>query len=368
MVELVAGLRAPVIAACAVYGLAALLGRVLDAGSLYVVDLGPPPNASGWSGWAPFLSGLALVAALATIARRRILATSHTIARRVIAGPLLIGVAVVASAGVLAFGYRMSAAVPRAEASTTVGPAREEPAPAVTDAASASPPPSASASSVAPLLEDSAPEEALRAAIDGGAVALTELSQRFPKDPRVLRPLAVALGKERNRSSEMLRVLDTLFVVSPVAASDAEIYALVRAAVLVPATQQRALDVMKTTMGTKGADLLFDLVLNEPLLRERARTHLETAEVQRNFSPSLAIAYELFIAPTCVARLALLPQAVRDGDERTLAILTQVTARIAHNCGPKRNRWCPALCDQDTPRFEQAMKEIQERLDRRPSP
>jgi len=372
MISLVEGLRAPIVAACAVYGLAALLGRVLDAGSLYVRDVAAPPNASGWSGWAPFLFGLGLLAAVATAARRRILATSHSLLRRVAAGPILIGVVALVSVIMLAFGYRMSAETSaRLAASTTEAAAVIRPEPSVgassggkRDAPAPTPSESARRAEPAPPepAVDRAADAELEAAVAGGPAALTELQAKFPKDPRVLKVLAFALGRDKSRASEMLRVLDTLFVVAPEETGDAQIYALVRAAALVPATSQRALDMAKTTMGPKGADLLFDLVQNESTIAARARPLLETAEVQRNLSPALEVAYELFIAPTCAARLALLPQAVRDGDQRSLAILTQVTAKVAHNCGPRRNKWCPALCDKDTPRFELAMKQIQDRL------
>lgn len=368
MISLVEGLRAPIIAACAVYGLAALLGRVLDAGSLYVRDIAAPPNASGWSGWAPFLFGLGLLAAIATALRRRILATSHTALRRVAAGPVLIGLVTAASVTMLAFGYRMSAQQSRGLAETASVPElAQEPEPTVATGASVpstSAPPGSIETTAHPTEPpvDRAPDVDLQAAIASGTPALTELQGKFPKDPRVLKPLALALGKEKNRASEMLRVLDSLFVVAPDEAADAQIYGLVRTAALVPATSQRALDMAKTTMGQMGADLLFDLVQNESMIAGRARPLLETAEVQRNLSPALEVAYELFIAPTCAARLALLPKVIRDGDTRSLTILTQVTARTAHNCGPRRNRWCPALCDKDTPQFESAMKQVQDRL------
>lgn len=363
MITLVEALRAPILAACAVYGVASVAGRVLDATSAYMP--GVAPNASGWVGWAPFLFALGLLAAVAVALRRRVLGAAPSALRRFLAGPLLVGGVVAASVALTIVGYRESARSasappqPSGAAAPSVLPDVSQRAPLGPSAAPSAVPSAVPSSDVVP---ERAPDADVARATAGGAQALMDLQLRFPKDPRVLKALALALGKEPSRASEMLRVLDSLFVVAPEEANDAGVYALVEGAALTPTTSQRALDMMKTSMGAKGADLLFELLLDQPLLRTRARTLLETAEAQRNFSPALKVAYDLYTASSCAARVGLLPQAIRDGDERSIAILSQSTARTMHNCGPKRNKWCPAQCDKDAPQIDDATRKIQERL------
>ena len=107
--------------------------------------------------------------------------------------------------------------------------------------------------------------------------------------------------------------------------------------------------------------MLFDLVLNQPDVRERARIALETNEVQRNLTPALRVAYDLYTAPTCTARVGLLPQVVRDGDDRAVAVISMQTAKTKRGCGPRRDKPCPAPCSKDVAAFEDAIKKIRER-------
>jgi len=108
MVDLVSAVRAPVVAAAVVYGLVSLVGRVLDAGSIYA-HVGRPPNASGWPGWAVFFFGLGLVAAVAAILRGWIVGASKSLFRRFVGGPILFAIAGAGVAELLVVGYRLSA-------------------------------------------------------------------------------------------------------------------------------------------------------------------------------------------------------------------------------------------------------------------
>ncbi len=365
MVELVAAIRAPVVAAAAVYGLVALTGRVLDAGSLYFHGLGPPPNASGWPGWAPFLFGLGLVAAIASVLRSWILGATRSLGRRLVAGPLLLGLATCGGAAILVVGYKLSAAGDHGK------PRKGERADIAKDAAPSSLPstPAQLTPTAAPVEAkmpdkpaDRAPDDALASATQTGADALSDLFTKYPKDARVGKALALALGKESERASELLRVVDNLFTIAPELEADPDLAGFVRAAADKPATSQRAIELMRTEMGSSGTDMLFDFVLNDPLLRERARAALETSEAQRNLSPAVRIAYDIFTAPSCAQRAELVPQAIKDGDERAIAVLQLSSAKVGHTCGPKHNKPCPAACEKEAPVFEQAIKEIQDKL------
>ncbi len=114
-------------------------------------------------------------------------------------------------------------------------------------------------------------------------------------------------------------------------------------------------------MGLGGAEMLFDIVLAQPEIRPRARAALDTSEVQARLSPALKIAYDLYSAASCTARVELLPQAVRDGDDRAVNALALSMQRTMRGCGPKKNKPCPAACAKEVPAFEQAIKQIKAR-------
>lgn len=378
MVELVAAIRGPVLASASVYGVAALAGRVLDVASRYLPASAPTPNASGWHGWAPFLFAIGALAALAAIFRQRIVGHSTSLFRRFLGGPVLLGLIGAAGAALLLTGYRMSprnaddavklfTVTPQASSPTSAHTPLP-PSPATSGGSTATRAPHETdeqrpdEQKPAPAPIDHASEADLAEAIARGVPELTSLQSRYPNDPNVLKPLAFALGKEPGRSSEVLRVLDTLFTEAPGEALDVDLGKMVQVAAASATTSQRAIELMQTRMGPRGADMLFDIVLNQPEFRQRAHVALETAEVQRNLSPALKIAYDLNTAATCSAREALLPQAARDGDARTVTVLNQVTVKTVRGCGPHKNKPCPALCAKEAPAIEQTLAIIRAKL------
>jgi len=288
---------------------------------------------------------------------------------RILAGPVALGLAFAGAAFAGAQGYRLEAARPEAIAAAEVGAIVPDPAvapPAQPAGSQASLPPAAppaSADPAPPEQPEGVAADVLRKAVEGGVPALTALSTKHPQDPAVLDALARALGKEPEKSSELLRVLDALFTVAPDKATDEELAKLVMAAAVAPSTSARAIELMRARMGLSGAEMLFDLMIARPEIRPRARAALESSEVQRALSPALKIAYDLYAAPSCDARLELLDEAVRDGDERAVHALAMQTAKTLKGCGPRRNKPCPAPCGQHTAAFDAAAQKIKTRIE-----
>ncbi|HTJ81560.1 MAG TPA: serine/threonine-protein kinase, partial [Polyangiaceae bacterium] len=306
MMTLVVAIRGPVVAATSAYGIVTLAGRVLDAALPRVTKTITAPDASGWSGWSPFIAGVALAAAIGAMIQHRLLVQGASWARRALAGTLAALTIGIGGAAVLLVGYRLHEKAPAqiAAAGPSTPIKREElHAPAGTGEPVTTARPVHTAQPEGP--EGDSDARASKAELDeataSGAEALTALSSTYPKDPAVLRALALALAKDKDRTSELLRVVDALFSVEPKSTEDAEIAALVKDAALKVSTSARAIEMMQTRMGQIGADMLFDIVLNQPDFRERARVAFETSEVQRNLSPALRVAYDLYTAPTCSA-------------------------------------------------------------------
>jgi serine/threonine protein kinase len=368
MVELVPRLRGPLIAAAAVYGLLVLLGRALDGlGTQFSAPV-LAPGLSGWMGWGPILFGVALIAALATAIRRRLVESSGGALRRLVAVPAVYGIALVATIALLQLGVRLRSsaaelaalpepvvpvAVPTASPSTVTP--TQPPKPEL------EPAPPLPAADTAPI--ERAPTELLAQAIPGGADTLGELRERYPRDPAVLEPLALAYAQRPEGMLPALEALDTLFAVAPNKVLDRLLNELVmKAALAAGGVAARALDLMAQRMGRRGADLLYDMFVTSPSLRVAARERLDNPATKQNFSPALAIAYELKIAKGCEARLPLLARAGKLGDERSLAILQTLSTRTKKGCGPRKLKPCPAPCTAEAAAFKRAAGEIQKRL------
>ncbi len=243
-------------------------------------------------------------------------------------------------------------------------PEPEKPAPRAEGPAAADSTPAPS--QPAPMPEgpiERAPQELLAPAIQRGVEGLKELAARYPRDPAVLEPLAVAHSKQKGGELGSLEALDTLFAVAPHKALDKQLATIVTKAALGPGdVAARALDLMAQRMGNQGADMLYDLWVTAPKLRVAARERLDNPKVRESFSPALAAAFDLRITDGCEAREKLLPRVAKVGDERSIAILQMLSSRTKKGCGYRKSRPCPPPCSKQAADFKRAASEIQKRL------
>jgi len=369
MMDLVAAVRGPVLAGAFAYGTASLVVRVVDASSSQLALSIAAPHGSGWLGWAPFFAAVGLAASLAAAVRQRLLATSFTFFRRLVAGPVVVGLAVVASVGTLYLGIDVGARARVARESNVAldpkGTAAEPVIPAAPAATVLSTPNAASSPAAPPPRSDRATLEQVDKATSEGVGALTALRERFPTDPAVLEALAIELSKDAHRISEMVGVLEVLLAEEPKRAEIPKVANLVLSAALTQSTTERAFTLMTKRMGVRGAEMLFDLVLAQPFLRPRALAALATKEVQAVLTPALKISLELYTLRTCEERLELLTKVERDGDERTIGVLTIFTLPTKRGCGFKKLHPCPAMCARYAEQFGKAKVAIKTRLERR---
>ena len=366
IVEMVPKLRGPLVAAAATYGLVALLGRAMDGCGAQFGARVVAPGVSGWLGWGPILFGVAVIAAVAVTVRRRLLGVNPGGMRRLLAGPVVLGGAAAATIALLQFGVRLRTVVPTIAAQPEVvapEPATPEPEKPATTASAAAPPvtPPPATSSTPPI--ERAPSQELARAIPRGVGGLVELRERYPRDPGVLEPLALAYGEQPGGDVKALEVLDTLFQVAPHKALDKKLSTIV-----MRATQQtgdiaaKALDLMAFRMGKAGPDLLYDLFVANSRLRVSARERLDDPRTRAHFTPELAIAYELRTAKGCDERVPLLPRAAKVGDERSMAVLQLLSNRTKRGCGWKKSRPCPPPCQSQAAAFRKTASDIQSRL------
>jgi hypothetical protein len=92
---------------------------------------------------------------------------------------------------------------------------------------------------------------------------------------------------------------------------------------VVPPEGERVFTFLTTKAGPAGPDILFDLVTTRGGTRAASYSEdlLRRDDVRAKGTPALRIAWDLRVAATCDARVALFDRAKADGDRRVLASL-----------------------------------------------
>jgi len=349
VVDWVHRLRGPVVAALCAYGVAAFLTRFADElltrPSLGRLGFGHPPGVA-YRGYSIVLPAIGLLAALAMAAHRRWW-RARKLWRRVVFGPVL-SVAMAALASALLF-FTLQR---RALLEPPKPPAVAAPAPA--DGASAPPvlPPPVE---VRPI---TAPESELVAAVAEGADGLRVLSERYPRDPAVIKALVLAFASNPDTLLEAVEATRRLLSIAPDQQDDKDLrYIVSRAASDKGKASELAFVVMSQHMGKTGADLLYELMLQRSELETRAKIALESSRRASQFSPALAIAYDLRFSPSCASRLGLLPRAQEFGDERSAQQLLALSRR-PQGCKRTKTRLCKAPCGDESRAFVDTVRKI----------
>jgi serine/threonine-protein kinase len=363
VVDWVHRLRAPVVAGLCAYGLAAFLTRFADElltrSSIGGLWFGQPPGVA-YRGYSIVLPAIGLFGALAMAGHRRWW-RARRLWRRVVFGPVLVLATLGASAGLLFLTLNQRAldkppvvvASAVAEAPVPGAPAPLAPVEAAAPPAP-SPPPEAA--------PQTAPQNELVTAVAQGADGLRILSERYPRDPAVLKALVLAFASKSDTLLEAVEATRRLLSVSPDEQDDSDVrYIVSRAATDKGKASELAFVVMSQHMGKAGADLLYSLMLLRPELETRAKIALESSRLNSNFSPALAIAYDLRFAPSCASRLGLLPRAAEFGDDRSAQQLLTLSRRPP-NCKKTKTRLCRSPCADESRAFIDTVRKIYQRL------
>jgi len=212
-----------------------------------------------------------------------------------------------------------------------------------------------------PAAVKKAPLDELARASAKGTAGLLPLSERYPKDPDVLRPLLFAFASRATGLADAMVVAQRLFDVAPENTQDPNLKFLVKKAATTPGQASKlALVVMATHMGSAGPDILYDLLVNEPKLAKRAKELLDSPEVTELSSPALLVALALRDADTCAAKGTLIERAAELGDQRSSSLLLPLVGS-RRGCGKWRRYPCPAKCPKEAAEFRKAIAQIVKR-------
>jgi hypothetical protein len=182
-----------------------------------------------------------------------------------------------------------------------------------------------------------------------------------PRDADTWKARAVELARSPEDLAAAVDALEQLLRIAPEKAGDTEVRRIVTAA----ATSGRdaspaAFRLMSNAMGSKGPDLLYELMLEQPELSERAKFRLTRFSVRRRFSPQLSIAFDLLFAATCAGRTSMLQRAHELGDQRSINVLSSLVS-LAPNCGRGGPR-CAVACPRESAVFTRSIELITQRL------
>jgi hypothetical protein len=211
-----------------------------------------------------------------------------------------------------------------------------------------------------------APEEELTKAVAKGVDGLLPLSERYPRDPAVLKPLMFAFASRATTLADAMAIAQRLVATAPEESADPQLRYLVRKGAQTPGQAAKlAFELMTHDMGRSGPDLIYDLWLTSPKAKERAEALLKKPEVREKFSPELAIAYDLRLAKSCEDKVPLLERAAQLGDERSLGQLSPLATKSKKGCGRWKRNPCPAPCAKQAKEYMDAIRTISKRVNAR---
>ncbi len=194
---------------------------------------------------------------------------------------------------------------------------------------------------------------------------LKDLETQAPDRADIHRALFRAYTATQN-SADAINELKLLFAADPSTTKDPELITVVRNAALAPTTQDAALALMQSGMGSEGPDTLYNIgyVLppgQYPVPAEKARKALQKSAVRALASPGLLVTLDARNANSCSAKKAILPQASSVGDNNTLAVLKTWTA--TKGCGFLSQRDCNPCIHKDGS-LSNAIRDIEARVNK----
>jgi serine/threonine protein kinase len=192
--------------------------------------------------------------------------------------------------------------------------------------------------------------------------AATAATPRGGGPLEALKAKALAASRRTPELTNAVHIVEQLLKIAPDKASDPVVRSILRKAAVAEGQSSRdAFRVMSNSMGSKGPDLLYDLMLEQPALAERAKLELRKFRVRKHFTPALAIAYDLRFSPSCGSRYSLLDRASEVGDQRSIDTLSALLGK-PEKCGRALSVPCLPRCRKEALGFTRSIERMTKRL------
>jgi serine/threonine-protein kinase len=197
-----------------------------------------------------------------------------------------------------------------------------------------------------------------------GLTALTALAERYSGDPTVHKALLLAQSKDKANYAQAVRTARKLLDLAPEKATDTDVERVMLMVANGPLdTAEGALELMSSNMGSRGPDLLYELVTAPGIgkyPKDRASALLKDPAVRRLATPALLVANDLRSA--ACGQKEIIARAKTEGDARALGVLK--SQLITRGCGRRTRRDC-LDCIAAQPLVRDAVATIEKRLSRR---
>ena len=165
----------------------------------------------------------------------------------------------------------------------------------------------------------------------------------------------------------VVREASAYVAASPTAAEqDDDVARAVGAAALDSAAESPAFDLLENKLGRAGADVLYELAYGStapsaPAVATRAKQALQGDVVKAHMSPALAVTAGIRASSDpCEAKKKYFAQAAKDGDARTLDLLTPYLKRVG--CGRKGRKDCHPCLRTGSDSVESTVQAIRARV------
>src|SRR5262249_26536776 len=122
-----------------------------------------------------------------------------------------------------------------------------------------------------------------------GITGLATLAQSYPNDPRVLKALLLAHASDKAGYAPALSLAKRLFEIAPETTADDDIHHVFLLIANGPVeTASTALEIMQRRMGSRGADMLYEIVMAPGVgtyPKTFAKKLLADADLRRQMTP-----------------------------------------------------------------------------------
>jgi hypothetical protein len=164
-----------------------------------------------------------------------------------------------------------------------------------------------------------------------------------------------------NRERAAAKQLRTRIAGDPTLLMDKAVLRELRKYTVKEETAYDGLAAMAGAPGSIGPDLIYEVWTGTAARNEvttLAQALVYSSDVRAKASPALAVALDLRVADSCEDKKKLLPLAERDGDRRSLHLLTKL--RRATGCGPGQRYDCHG-CLRDGKALDNAIMAVKDR-------
>jgi serine/threonine-protein kinase len=174
----------------------------------------------------------------------------------------------------------------------------------------------------------------------GGAKAFEALQAKYPRDPNIPVEMARDMAAQKNYPAAVGAIGRALSI-DAAFQNNSHVSSLVFQTAQVKASSDAAFALMEGAMGSRGADIAYDLVTTpnvRPWVQTRAETFLQSPAFEKVASANLRAIVKLRYSAGCDEKKALLASLKKEADERALFEL--VPLQDKSGCGARKKDDC----------------------------